>query len=84
MKNFIVFLQRLIDSEVKPSSIIGFCKELYDFKEAKFIFNNASSIAIKRKCIADYNKQYEYIKDWLRVFNLEDTYKPEDFLDDLI
>lgn len=82
MNIFYQLLQTLLTNEVKPSSIIGFCRELYDFKEAKFRFDNAPSKAIKRARLADYDRQYEYIKDWLRVFHLEDTYKPEDFIED--
>lgn len=82
MKNFHVLLQTLIDNEAKPNSILCFCRDLYEFKQAAFNYENAPSRAIQRKQYKDYTTRHSLVRDWLVTFRLDGTYKPEDFIDD--
>ena len=83
MKNFIVLLQALIDNEAKPNSIINFCTDLYEYKQAAFRYENAPTRAIQRKRYEDYARHHSYVRDWLVTFGVDSTYRPEDFLEDL-
>lgn len=82
MKRFYQLLQTLIDSKAKPNSIIGFCKDLYDYKHAQHNYENAPTRAIQRARYDVLARYHFYVNDWLRTFKLEDKYKPEDFLED--
>lgn len=84
MRDLNVLLQRLIDSKTKPNSILCFCKDLYEFKEAAFNYENAPSRAIQRKRYKDYTTRHSLVRDWLVTFRLDSTYIPEDFIDDTI
>lgn len=83
MKNFIVLLQALIDNEAKPNSILCFCKDLYEYKEAAFRYENAATRAIQRNRYDDYARHHSYVRDWLVTFGVDSTYRPEDFIEDI-
>lgn len=82
MRNFHILLQKLINRETKPNSILCFCKDLYEYKRAQYEYYNAPSKAIENARYCDYHKYQALVKDWLKTFHLADKYKPEDFLDE--
>lgn len=82
MKNFHVLLQTLIDNEAKPNSILCFCRDLYEYKHAQYNYNEAPTKAIQRHRYDVLARHHSYVRDWLKTFNLEDKYKPEDFIDE--
>lgn len=82
MKNFYILMQTLIDNEVKPNSMLCFCRDLYEYKKARYEYFNAPSKAIKKGRYCDYHKYQARVKDWLKTFRIDAIYKPEDFNDE--
>ena len=82
MKNFYVLLQKLIDTEAKPNSILCFCRDLYEYKHAKWRYDNAPTKAMQRARYDDYARHHANVKDWLRTFNLDDIYEPDNIIGD--
>ena len=82
MKNFHVLLQTLIDTSAKPNSILCFCRDLYEYKQAQYNYKNTPSKAVQSVRYDILASQYSLVRDWLKTFNLEDKYKPEDFIDE--
>ena len=82
MKNFHVLLQTLIDNEAKPNSILCFCRDLYEYKQAEFSYKEAPTRAVQRKCYKEVAKHHANVRDWLVTLRLDSAYKPEDFIDE--
>lgn len=82
MRDFKILLQRLIDSETKSNSILGFCRDVYEFKKAYFEYHNAPSKSARMMRYSNYTWYENCIKDWLKTFHLQDKYIPQDFIDE--
>lgn len=82
MKNFHVLLQTLIDNEAKPNSILCFCRDLYEYKQAELIYREAPTRAVQRKCYKEVVKHHANVRDWLVTLRLDSAYKPEDFIEE--
>ena len=81
MKNLTDLLQRLDDNGAKPNSILCFFRDLYEYELAYYKFESAPTKGRQREYYNDYARRRADVRDWLETFHLDDTYKPEDFIE---